>query len=46
VHRRSVDTSDVMRYLRPIQRRQTEELAQLLGRGFPEWTALNGDLSE
>lgn len=41
VNRRSVDTSDVIKYLQPIQRRQTDELAQLLGRDFPEWSTLN-----
>jgi hypothetical protein len=46
VHRRSVDTLDVIKYLHPIQRRQTEELTQLLGREFPEWTTLNRGLSE
>lgn len=29
-------------YLRPIQRAQTAELAQLLSREFPEWTTLYG----
>jgi hypothetical protein len=42
VRRRSVDVSDAIDFLRPIQRRQTEELVQLLGREFPEWTTLNG----
>ncbi|WJW74447.1 sulfotransferase [Thiohalobacter sp. IOR34] len=32
----------VIDYLRPIQREQTEELRQLLGRDFPEWTTLYG----
>jgi hypothetical protein len=41
VNRRSVDTSDVIKYLQPIQRKQTDELAQLLGRDFPEWSTLN-----
>ena len=41
--RQSVDTSEVLRFLRPIQRTQTEELARLLGREFPEWTTLYGD---
>jgi hypothetical protein len=29
-------------YLRPIQREQTVELAEMLGRQFPEWTTLYG----
>lgn len=41
VNRRSVDTSDVIKYLQPIQRKQTDELAQLLGRDFPEWSTLS-----
>jgi Sulfotransferase family len=41
VNRRSVDTSEVIKYLQPIQRKQTDELTQLLGRGFPEWSTLN-----
>jgi hypothetical protein len=41
--RQSVDTSEVLRFLRPIQRTQTEELARLLGREFPKWTTLYGD---
>jgi hypothetical protein len=40
--RRTVDTSAAIAFLRPIQYRQTEELAQLLGRDFPEWTTLKG----
>ena len=31
----------VERLLRPIHRRQTEELTKLLGREFPEWTPLH-----
>lgn len=34
---------DVIKYLRPIQRVQTEELSDLLGRKFPEWTLLDSD---
>jgi hypothetical protein len=43
VHRRSIDVTDAIDFLRPIQRRQTVELAQLLGREFPDWTTLHGD---
>lgn len=42
VTRQAVDTSGAIDFLRPIQRRQTEELARLLGREFPEWTTLKG----
>jgi Sulfotransferase family len=42
VHRRTVDMSDAIDYLRPIQRLQTEALVCLLGREFPEWTTLYG----
>jgi hypothetical protein len=41
VSRQAVDTTEAVAFLRPIQRRQTEELALLLGRDFPEWTMLN-----
>jgi hypothetical protein len=41
-NRRDVDTSEVVQYLRPLQRKQTQELTQLTGREFPEWTTLNG----
>lgn len=44
VNRRLVDTSDVIQYLQPTQRKQTEELTQLLGRNFPEWRTLNQNL--
>ena len=39
---REVPTAQIEAYLRPIQLRQTEELAALLHRGFPEWTSLYG----
>jgi hypothetical protein len=42
VQRRSVDTTDLVNFLRPIQLGQTEHLARLVGRTFPEWTTLNG----
>jgi hypothetical protein len=42
VNRREVPTSEVVAFLQPIQRRQTEELRQLVGHGFPEWTTLYG----
>jgi hypothetical protein len=41
IDRRSVDTSEIVQYLRPLQQKQTEELMRLLGREFPEWTTLN-----
>jgi hypothetical protein len=31
---------EVEAYLRPVQLRQTAELSELLGRGFPRWTTL------
>jgi hypothetical protein len=40
VIRRDVDVSEVIKYLRPLQRRQTQELSELTGRTFPEWTTL------
>jgi hypothetical protein len=41
INRSRVDVDEVARYLRPLQQRQTEELAQLIGRDFPEWRLLN-----
>ncbi len=40
--RRSVDVSEAVDFLRVKQLRETDELAQLLGCGFPEWTTLYG----
>lgn len=40
VRRAEVSTEEVRAYLRPLQLRQTEELARLLGRAFPEWRTL------
>jgi hypothetical protein len=40
VRRTAVSTGEVVEYLRPMQRCQTEELAELLGREFPQWTTL------
>lgn len=37
-----VSTSAVQDYLRPRQQRETEELAALLNRSFPEWRTLYG----
>ena len=36
--RSDVDTSEVVKYLRPLQRRQTLDL---IAREFPEWTTLS-----
>jgi Sulfotransferase family len=33
---------EAIKYLRPMQREQTAELAEMLGRQFPEWTMLHG----
>ena len=41
VSRRTVDTTEVVSYLRSRQHIETEELTQLLGREFPEWTTLH-----
>jgi hypothetical protein len=35
-----VDTAEVKAFLQPEQQRQTEELARLLNRSFPEWKTL------
>jgi hypothetical protein len=40
VSRRAIDTTEAVAFLRAQLLRQTEELTQLLGGGFPEWTAL------
>lgn len=40
VRREEVSIEEVRAYLRPLQLRQTEELARLLGRAFPEWKTL------
>ena len=40
VRRAEISTLQVMAYLRPLQLRQTEELAGLLSRRFPEWKTL------
>ena len=42
VSRRTVDLTAAVAFLRPEQRRQTDDLARLLGRSFPEWTTLCG----
>jgi hypothetical protein len=43
VNRLDESLEPVYEFLRPIQRRQTEKLRQLLGREFPEWTTLYGN---
>ena len=42
VLRRAVDVTAAVAFLLPEQRRQTDELAELLGCSFPEWTTLYG----
>jgi hypothetical protein len=42
VSRRTVDVTAAVAFLRPEQRRQTDDLAALLGCTFPEWTTLCG----
>jgi hypothetical protein len=44
VRRRAVSTSEVIRFLQPIQRRQTETLVRLVGRDFPEWKTLHSTI--
>lgn len=43
IRRKCVDMEEVLKFLRPIQKSQTKQLAQLLGREFPEWTRLYGN---
>jgi hypothetical protein len=43
VDRRTCDVTEVEKFLRPIQLRQTEALTRLVGRKFPEWTTLYAD---
>jgi hypothetical protein len=40
VARRTIDATSVVDFLRPIQRRQSQELIDMIGRDFPEWTTL------
>jgi hypothetical protein len=40
IERSQVDMDGVKAFLRPIQQRETEELADLLGRDFRDWTTL------
>jgi hypothetical protein len=40
IDRKRFDDEVVKTYLRPIQRAQTRELVDLVGREFPEWTTL------
>jgi hypothetical protein len=42
VRRQAIDVTQATDYLRSIQRRQVDALSDILGRGFPEWTTLNG----
>ena len=46
VRRAETSTLEVRAYLRPLQLRQTEELARLLGRPFPEWRTLYAEPGE
>ncbi len=41
VEKKVSNIETVFDYLRPIQKKQTEELEKLLGMKFPEWSALN-----
>lgn len=42
VCRQAVDLTEVTEFLRSIQRRQVDQLSEILNRGFPEWTTLHG----
>jgi hypothetical protein len=42
VHRHAIDLTEAVVHLRPKQRRQTDDLAAVLGCSFPEWTTLYG----
>jgi len=39
---KETDAREALQFLRPLQRKQTEDLARLLGRNFSEWTTLYG----
>ncbi len=41
VRRQDVNLSEITDFLRSVQRRQVDELSEVLGRAFPEWTTLN-----
>jgi hypothetical protein len=41
INRLQLDLSAAVDYLRPVQVEQTDELAELIGRKFPEWTTLS-----
>ena len=45
IDRTSISVDKVVDFLRPIQLEQTEALCKMLGRRFPEWTALYGTTS-
>ena len=40
IERQAIETAKVVEFLRPVQREQTNELARLVGREFPEWRTL------
>jgi hypothetical protein len=46
VDRTDQPTAEAIAYLRPIQADQTKNLAELLGREFPEWKTVHGRPSE
>lgn len=43
VRRRASEAQAAVRYLRPILQEHTQALAELVGRGFPEWKTLYGN---
>jgi hypothetical protein len=42
VRRQDVDLTQVVAFLRSVQGPRVDALSDLLGRGFPEWSTLNG----
>lgn len=42
VRRQDFDRTEVIRILQSVQRQQVDQLSEILNRGFPEWTTLNG----
>jgi len=42
VHRKAVDLTEVTDFLRSVQQPQVDQLSEILDRGFPEWTTLQG----
>jgi hypothetical protein len=45
IDRKSSTVDEVIRFLKPVQTEQVNELEKMLGRGFPEWKTLYGHTS-